>query len=244
MLILKQSQIEGKNLSYACGMGEDALIPGYMGLEMGQTAFGDLYAWFNNFMMWSYSLLEDKENLPKSLLDELSKQASELPIQENLISLDWFNGRRYPYANEDVRGVIAGLTIGTTPPQLFQSLVLATVFGWKRIIDALISEGVTINKIIAVGGIAHKSPYIIQTMANVSQCEISVSGATQACATGSAIYAAVACGAYKSIQDAQKDICPGYTKVYYPQKENEQAYKNAFAKYCSLSEQLEEWYKK
>ncbi|MBC5647965.1 ribulokinase [Christensenella tenuis] len=241
MMIERAERLPTRQMAYACGMAEDSILPGYMGIEAGQSAFGDVYAWLKRFLIWPSEQFGDektKRELSEKLLGELTRQAEALDIGSALPALDWFNGRRYPYADESARGAIAGLSLGTEPPQVFQSLVLATAFGWKRIIDSLSREGLAIETIIAVGGIAQKSPYVMQTMADALERPIYVSASAQACARGAAVFAAAACGAYSDIFAAQEAICEGYVSEYVPNTARKRSYAEAFRRYCRLGESV------
>jgi L-ribulokinase len=253
MMVESAENLRGKNLAYACGMAENSILPGYMGIEAGQAAFGDVYAWLKQVLMWPYEniiaksslaspqqKLRLKEELERELLPELEKQAAALDIEHAPVALDWFNGRRYPYANEFVKSALGGLTLGTKTPEIYQALVLGTVFGLKRIVDSFLTEGCVIDRVIAVGGIPKKSPYIMQTMSDTLGCRICVSASSQACARGAAIFAAVAGGAYADIEEAQDIICEDYIHVYEPDAKKKHSYAAAYQKYCSLGEKAEE----
>lgn len=246
MMVERAECLKGKNLAYACGMAEDSILPGYTGIEAGQAAFGDVYAWLKQFLMWPCGLAgltsAQKEELGGRLLAELTRQAEKLEIEPALTALDWFNGRRYPYANEFARGALLGLSLGTDPPAVFQSLVLATVFGLKRIVGSFRGEGLEVERIIAVGGIPQKSPYIMQAMADILECGIFVSASRQACARGAAVFAAVACGAFEDVCAAQEIICEGFVGEYSPREEKKQAYRKAFEKYSAFGKEAEQFF--
>ncbi len=251
MLIEKPNNLTGKNLSRLCGQAENSIIPGFVGIETGQSAFGDIYAWFRKLLIWptetilmNSSLLtrEQKENLYNELYSKM------LPVLENeilqfentpLISLDWFNGRRYPDLNEKVKSAITGLSLGTTAPQIYKSLLLSSIFGSKRIFDGLISQGIKINKIIAVGGIAKKSPVIMQLMADIINRPIIVAKEEQVCAKGAALFAAVAAGLFSDIQHAQATLCKDYERVYKPNLTQQKKYIFLYKKYLALGNYME-----
>jgi L-ribulokinase len=245
MMVEDARVLEGKNLVYACGQAENSIVPGYIGLETGQAAFGDVYAWFRKLLMWpirNMNLVSEKiaQDIENNLISAVTKRAEKLELSSAATALDWLNGRRYPNANEMVKSALYGLTLGTDAPEIFQALVLATVFGFKRIVDSFENEGIQINEIIAVGGITKKSPYIMQTMADVLRRKINVSASTQACARGAAIYAATSCGLYESIEKAQDSICEGYIKTYVPNIEKREAYIELYNKYCALGAFVED----
>ncbi|MHB8062346.1 MAG: FGGY-family carbohydrate kinase, partial [Ruminiclostridium sp.] len=245
MMVEDASVLEGKNLAYACGQAENSIIPGYIGIEAGQAAFGDVYAWFRELLMWpirNMVSVDEKitQDIEDNLIAAITKEAEKLDVNCAVTALDWFNGRRYPNTNEMVKGALEGLTLGTDAPQIFQALILATVFGLKRIVDSFKNEGLQIDEIIAVGGIPKKSHYIMQTMADVLGCKVNVSATTQACARGAAIYAAVSCGLYETMENAQGSMCEGYIKSYTPNEEKREAYIELYNKYCKLGTFVEE----
>lgn len=244
MLIEHAGVLEGKNLKHACGMAENSIVPGYVGIEAGQAAFGDIFAWFRKLLMWPVSnmgLVDEKtaRAIGDRLIEALTEEARLLDDESALTALDWFNGRRYPNTNEFVTAAITGLTLGTTAPQIFKALANAAVFGLKRIVDSFRNEGLRIDEVIAVGGIAQKSPYIMQMTADVLGCRVNVSATTQACARGAAIYAAVSAGLYDTIEEAQEHLCEGYTRSYDPDPVKKDAYEKLYAKYCALAEFVE-----
>lgn len=253
MLIEQYEHLKGKDLKEICGQAENSIMPGFVGIEAGQAAFGDVYAWLKEILMWplkhvlpSSGLLSDEqknaltEELSARIIPEITARCQAMAEDEaGLVALDWFNGRRYPVVNEHVTGAVTGLQLGTTAPHLYQALVLATAFGSRRILDSFVAEGLRVDRIIAVGGIAQKSPFVMQTLANAVNRSISVSASTQACAKGAAMYAAVAAGVYGSLQDAQAAMSEGFLSVYLPEKERVETYQKLYTKYLQLGEFVE-----
>ena len=252
MMIVKPYTVSGKNSKAYCGLAEDSIIPGYMGVEAGQSAFGDTYAWLKRFLMWPIEMLAVPEEIIRAdtrnrlseylcvqMLRELEKQAAGLE-EDDLTALDWFNGRRYPCLNESITSSVTGLTLSTMPPAVYRALVRATVFGSRRIYDSLKNLGIDIQRVICVGGIAQKSPYIMQTLCDSLNVPIMVSGETQSCARGAAVYAAVASSLYENIPTAQKNLCEEYHPTYYPNEENHRILEKKYRLYCTLGEVTEE----
>ena len=170
MLIAPMEEVGDKLVSGICGQVDGSIVPGMLGLEAGQSAFGDIYAWFKRVLEWplqnvlAESTLIDEATKQK-LIDEtsdkiiakLSEEAAKLPIAESgIVALDWMNGRRTPDANQALKGAIAGLNLGSDAPRIFRALVEATAFGSKAINDRFIAEGVRIDGVIALGGVAKK----------------------------------------------------------------------------------------
>ncbi len=253
MLIEDYEHLQGKDLKEICGQAENSIIPGYVGLEAGQAAFGDVYSWLKEILMWplkhllpSSSLLSEaqKEALTTEfsakIIPEITAHCQAMPDDEaGLVALDWFNGRRYPLVNEHMTGAVAGLQLGVSAPQLYQALVLATAFGSRRILESFVAEGLSVERIIAVGGIAQKSPFVMQILADVLNRSIAVSASTQACAKGAAMYAAVAAGVYHSLPQAQAAMPEGFLALYNPQKERVARYNELYQKYLRLGEFVE-----
>ena len=151
------------------------------------------------------------------------------------VSLDWMNGRRTPDADPRVKGLISGLTLGTTPGMVFKSLVEATAFGSRAINERFIQEGVPIKEIIAVGGISRKSPFVMQTMADVLGMPIKVLDSDNACALGAAMFASVAAGIHPDVETAQKHMTPGICALYAPDAARHGIYDRRFAHYKALA---------
>jgi len=245
MLVAPNADMEGCLISGICGQVDGSILPGMQGMEAGQSAFGDVYSWFKKLLMWPLTILRRQigaeisnmgiDFIDDRLISELSKQAEVLPIgASGITAVDWFNGRRAPDANGELKGVLAGLTLGSDAPALFRSLVEATAFGSKAILDRFESEGVAIKEVIALGGVAKKSPFVMQVMADVLNREIGVVGSDQTCALGAAMCAAAVAGRYDSVEDARDAMEGGIEEVYRPIAENVEAYKPLYKAYCRL----------
>jgi L-ribulokinase len=228
-----------------CGQVDGSVVPGMIGLEAGQSAFGDTYAWFKNMMlqpiikMLSQStilqpaILEQLiQEMHDSLIPELSKQASLLPLDEkDELALDWFNGRRTPDANQFLKSSINGLSLSTNAAKIFKALVEATCFGAKMISDRFIKEGVPVKGLIGLGGVARRSPYIMQVMSNVMNMPIRIHKSEQTCALGAAMFAATAAGIYQKVEEAMVAMGQGFDMVYTPEEEKVSIYKLRFEQY-------------
>ena len=151
-----------------------------------------------------------------------------------MIATDWINGRRTPDANQLLQGTVSGFTLGTTAPQIFRALVEATAFGTKAIVDRFISEGCTIDSVIGIGGIALKSPFVMQTMSDVLGMPIKVCNTDQACALGAAMFAATAAGVYSKVEDAIAAMNSGFAKEYQPDAGNHARYEALYGTYLKL----------
>ena len=214
------------------GQVDGSILPGSIGIEAGQSAFGDIYAWFKNLLAWPLQFVDNKEAVADKIIAALNEAAAEIPIgADGVTAIDWHNGRRTPDANPHVKGAIGGLKLGSDAPRIFRALVEATVFGSKAIYDRMREHGVRVERIVALGGIAQKSPFIMQCMADVLDIEIVVSASDQTCALGAAMYAAVAAGLYADIDAAGNAFDAGICATYTPNAANKAAYAEAYQQY-------------
>lgn len=225
-----------------CGQVDGSILPGLTGLEAGQSAFGDIYAHFKRLLSWPLTALdaETRKMIEDALLPKLEKGAAALaPGAGRLLAIDWHNGRRTPDADARLSGAIFGLNLGSTAPMVFRALVESTVFGARRIIERFRDEGVPVERVIAIGGIAGKSPMVMQICADVLNCPIQVSDSAQSCALGAAIFGLVAAGVHPDTATAMQAMVPGCAKVYTPDPETVKAYERLYAKYRRYAGALE-----
>ena len=245
ILVAPTEDLSNKTVKGICGQVNGSVIPGMLGLEAGQSAFGDTYAWFRNMILqpvkelMSASTLIDastSEQLQKEIADNLiihlSKQAAQLPLNDDdELALDWFNGRRTPDANQFLTGSMHGLNLGTDAAAIYKSLVEATCFGAKMIVDRFIHEGVPVKGLIGLGGVAKRSPYIMQVMADIMNMPIRIHKSEQTCALGAAMFAATAAGVYSKVEEAMKHMGQGFDATYEPNKERVAYYERRYLKY-------------
>jgi len=254
ILVAPTVDISGKLIRGICGQVNGSVIPGMLGLEAGQSAFGDTYAWFKNIVSWPLkNLLQDsslidsttakalEEELMAKIIPELSRQAALLPKSEDdELGIDWFNGRRTPDANQELKGALINMDLGTDAPGIFRALAEATCFGAKNIVDRFISEGIPVKGIIGIGGVAKKSPYIMQMMADVLNMPIRIHQFEHTCALGAAMFAAVVAGIYPTVEKAMQGMGSGFDAEYYPNEENAAYYANRYPRYKSLGNYIEQ----
>lgn len=242
MLVAPMEEMEGKLIRGICGQVDGSIIPGMLGMEAGQSAFGDIYAWFKNVLMWPFeSLGGNADSISDRIIPELSRAAEKIPVDENgIVAVDWMNGRRTPDANQNLKGVVSGLNLGSSAPAIFRSLVEATAFGAKKIVDRFESEGVPIKGIIALGGVAKKSPFVMQVLADVLNRPIEVARSEQACALGAAMFAATAAGVYETVGDALETMESGFETEYIPDPANAEKYEVLYKKYSHLGTFIEQ----
>ncbi len=248
IMIAPYDQIGDKLIAGICGQVDGSVIPGYVGLEAGQSGFGDIYAWFKRVISWPLeNILADTtivdaetrakliEETEDKIIPKLSEAAMKIPVEEStVIAVDWMNGRRTPDASQEVTGSIAGLKLGSDAPRIFRALVEATAFGSKAIVDRFAREGVRIDGVIGLGGVAKKSPFVMQTLADVLNMPIKVARTVETCAVGAAMFATVAAGIHSNVEEAQKAMAKGFEKEYTPNPANVKAYAEIYEKYVKL----------
>ncbi|UOB16498.1 ribulokinase [Abyssalbus ytuae] len=253
IIVSSKEVVEDNTVKGICGQVDGSVIPGYIGLEAGQSAFGDLLAWFKNVISWPVenlvmksSVLSDDQKealyseIESKFIKELSAQAEKIPLSESIpTALDWINGRRTPDANQELKSAMSNLSLGTKAPHIFKALVNAICFGSKKIVDRFEEEGIKINSVIGIGGVARKSPFIMQTLANVLNRPIKVARSDQAPALGAAVYAAVVAGLYPNVIEASKKIGSNFEAEYLPAPEEVEVYKSLIESYDALSNFVE-----
>lgn len=238
IMVVPKEEIKEKLIPGICGQVDGSVVPGFIGLEAGQSAFGDIYAWYKELLAWPLSLIDDEEQrkiIEKKIIVQLSIEAAKIPVTENdLIATDWLNGRRTPDADQSLKGSITGLTLATTAPMIFKALVEATAYGSKAIVDRLLENDVQIKEIIALGGVAKKSEFVMQTLSDVLNLPIKIARSQETCALGAAMYSAVVAGVYKTLQEAQHAMGCGMEKEYQPNPLKATVYKSNYKKYVAL----------
>jgi L-ribulokinase len=248
MIVAPTEEIGNKLIKGISGQVDGSIIPGMLGMEAGQSAFGDIYAWFKNLLMWPFKnmLSEDYEGLieriDSNLINILSLEAAKLSdLNSGVIAIDWFNGRRTPDVNSYLKGGITGLTLGSNAPQLFKALVEATAFGSKKIIDRFIEEGIPVHGVIALGGVAKRSQFVMQTLSDILNMPIKVARSENACALGAAMFASVIAGIHIDVKEAQSIIGSGFSVEYLPNRENVKKFEELYILYkgfCDFNENL------
>ena len=253
VMVAPREVIGKKLIAGICGQVDGSVIPGQIGLEAGQSAYGDVYAWFRDLLSWPLEAIlaetawldqvaaeKLKTEVSAKIIGKLSEVAAKIDIEETgLLALDWLNGRRTPDADQTLKGAIIGLTLGTTAPKFFRALVEATAFGAKAIVERFREEGVVINQIIAMGGIAKKNDFVMQITTDVLDMPIKVVESEQACALGAAMFGAIAAGLYGNVAEAQAKMGSGFSRVYGPIPENARKYQKLYQKYLELGKTLQ-----
>lgn len=239
IMVAPASEVGDRCIQGICGQVDGSVLPGYIGFEAGQSAFGDIYAWFKKLLAWALKSIPDGEAKQKAMDDmliELTREAQAIePTENSIVALDWMNGRRTPDADQNVKGVIAGLTLGSSAPEVFRALVEATAFGSRRIVEHMRGQGLQIDSVNAIGGISKKAPFVMQTLADVLNMPIRVVRSEQTCALGAAMFAAVVAGIYPTISKATKCMGSDIEAEYQPDRRRALVYEVLYKKYLELA---------
>lgn len=211
-----------------CGIVDGSIVPGYFGMEAGQSAVGDIFNWFVNQF----------DNGDKAHA-ELSKQAGKLkPGESGLLALDWNNGNRTVLVDPRLTGLLVGQTLHTTRAEVYRALVEGSAFGARVIMERFEEYGVKVNEVINCGGIAEKNEFVMQIYADVTGRPMKISRSSQTCALGSCIFGAVvagkSAGGYDHVEAAQAKMCGLKPKVYKPDAKRHAVYNELFKLYCQL----------
>ncbi|WP_134090245.1 ribulokinase [Olivibacter sp. XZL3] len=251
MLVAPTNEVKDTLVGGICGQVDGSVIPGMLGMEAGQSAFGDAYAWFKNLLMWPLKNLlpttDDpaftnlEQQIEQQIIPQLSRLAEKIePTVQQELAIDWLNGRRTPDANQALKGAFFGLNLGTDAVQLFRALVEATCFGAKKIVDRFNEQGIPVKGLIGMGGVAKKAPFIMQMMADVMDMPIKIHRSEQTCAIGAAMFAATAAGIYANVEEAMTAMGQGFDTEYHPNPQRVGIYKQRYEHYTKMGAFLEE----
>jgi L-ribulokinase len=208
-----------------CGIVKGAILPGFFGIEAGQSAVGDIFKW------WVEVVLGGDAALHAALTDEAAKQR---PGQAGLLALDWNNGNRTILVDQRLTGLLLGQDLYTTRADIYRALIEATAFGARAIIERLQQYGVRTDQVVCTGGIAEKNPLLMQIYADVTGCAMQVAGSSQTCALGSAMAAAVLAGAHPDFASAQAAMTSLKRESFAPIAEHRVVYDQLYALYREL----------
>ena len=243
-----KSDYNDLNITGVFGQAKDSILPNRYGYETGLSAFGDLFRWFENLLLWPTKLINNKVNsteiereLRENILNQLTIEAQNLEINlDTLYATDNFNGRRCPNPNSNIKAAIEGLTLSTSPAEIFYALAEAAVFATRRIANYMEENGVAINKFICIGGITLKSPFIMQLLADATNHEIFVPNSSQGCALGAAITASVAGGIHQTITEAQNAMTTKNGVIYSPDRTKYNILSARYKRYLQIIKNIED----
>ena len=212
-----------------CGIVPGSIIPGMYGLEAGQSAVGDIFNWFvSHLTPAGFTAKGDAHR-------NLTRRADRLaPGQSGLLALDWNNGNRTILVDPLLSGLLVGQTLHTTAPEVYRALVESTAFGALTIIKRFEEYGVAVREVVNCGGIAEKNPFVMQIYADVCNRPMKISRSAQTCALGAAIFGAVAGGAYRKTETAQKKMTGVKSTVYRPNRAAAKVYSELYPLYRTL----------
>jgi L-ribulokinase len=208
-----------------CGIVPGAILPGYYGIEAGQSAVGDIFSWWVDLICGGDAATHARLTAEAALLE---------PGRSGLLALDWHNGNRTVLVDPRLSGLLVGCTLHTTRAEVYRALIEATAFGARMIIERLREYGVPIRRIVCAGGIAEKNPLLMQIYTDVTGCSLHVAGSSQACALGAATAAAVVAGAHRNFPAAQRAMTRLGAARYRPDARRRRAYERLYGEYRRL----------
>jgi L-ribulokinase len=220
------------------GVVEDGILPGFFGYEAGQAAVGDMFAWFGERLV-GFARGDSDE----SWYARTEREATVLvPGATGLVGLDWWNGNRSILGDADLSGVIAGLTLATSPVEIYRALLESVAFGTRRIVENFVENDIALAEIVACGGIAERSTLMMQLLADVTGMPVTIPGSGQIPARGSALFGAIAAGGiqggFDDIETAVSELRPPLARRYTPATGDLATYNEVYSVFRALHDEL------
>lgn len=235
MCVVPNDIMNGRTVEGVFGQADGIILPGHNGFEVGLSCYGDIFAWFRNMLSWTADkfLPENQaEEIKDRILYELNAEASQIkPSIDAPLATDHFNGRRCPFVNSSLSASLSNLRLSSTVAELFYALVESTAFATKAILDNMKENNVEIDSLVAVGGVAQKSPFAMQMIADVTGCNLNVSATKNAGALGAAMHASVVAGIFPDVPTAQRELGAGILKTYVPDRSKSDIFISRYEKY-------------
>ncbi len=234
-LVMHEKKVQARGVA---GIVEDGIVPGLVAYESGQSAVGDIFAWFTqNQLPAHYQETARQKGL--DLFGYLESLAAEIPPgQSGLIALDWWNGNRSTLMDASLSGLILGLTLTTQPEDIYRALIEATAFGTLAIIDNHTKQGIPVNELYVCGGLSERNHLLLQIYADVTGRRLNIAASSQAAALGAAIAGAVAVGSGKggnaTFTEATKAMAGLKDKIYVPNPAAHAVYKKLYEQYLNI----------
>ena len=232
-MMVKPDTAQLADIPGVCGIVDGSILPGYFGIEAGQSAVGDIFLWFvNHLVPDSYGTTQEEKF--KNLAEAAARQK---PGAHGLMALDWNNGNRTILVDVRLSGLLLGQTLHTEAHEIYRALIEATAFGALTIVNRIEEYGVAVNEIVNCGGLATKNPLLMQIYADITNRPMKVSRSDQTCALGAAIFGAVAAGekgGFASVSEAQAAVCDVRDKIFEPIAENHVVYQELYGLYREL----------
>ncbi|WP_437819831.1 ribulokinase [Sorangium sp. So ce1078] len=253
MLVVPRTGAPEVLVAGICGQVDGSILPGAIGYEAGQSAFGDVFAWFKQLLSWPLvavlptlpgaggSLREVQvDAVIERIIPELERAAAEVPpSRSSVMALDWLNGRRTPDADQRLKGAIVRLDLATDAPRIYRALAEGIALGSRAIVERFRSQGLRIDGVIGIGGVARKSPFTMQVLADVLDMTVEVRAGEQPVALGAAMFAATAAGLHATVEDAQRAMSPGTEARYRPDPARARHYDALYRDYVALGSFVE-----
>ncbi len=229
VLVVKPERIKGRAIPGLCGQVDGSVIPGMITLELGQAAFGDLVAWFERILSWPEH--SNSRDFHKLFAEEASKSTIS---GHDLVIVGWLNGRRSPFGDLSLRGSMSGITMATSAVDIYRALIESLAFGTKDIVEHLKTEEFAVEEVILLGEVAHKNPFLVQTLSDVLNIPVKTVRSKRVCAAGAAILGAISAGFYPSISEAHVAMGKGFADIYQPREAQHYVYNQLYNRYSLL----------